>query len=145
VSEDKNGAKYSRQKIKAHHPNHINQSMKLKVGTLDVLSTNTILVEVDKPIEINFGDAEDLICIFNLITDPSKAEYSNDSVLTANKTIVFNLYNFVKDQTGGGGSKYPFRVGVYEDRELYCSIMINTVAIGLQPLFTCTYYLGEKI
>lgn len=118
--------------------------MKRKVGTLEVLITESILVEANKSVEIYLGDAHDFISIFHFITDASKQEYSNDSSLVNEKTIIFNLYNFIKDQTGSGGSKYPMHVGTFDNRKLYLSILVNNFGSGIQPLFSYTYYLGEK-
>lgn len=118
--------------------------MRSKVGNLEILITESILVEADKSVEICLGDADDFISFFHFITDASKPEYSNDSSLTNEKTIVFNLYNFIKNHTGSGGSKYPIQVGTFQNRELYLSILVNNFGSGVQALFTYTYYLGEK-
>jgi hypothetical protein len=118
--------------------------MKRKVGNLEVIVTESILIEVDKSVEIYLGDANDFISVFHFIADDSKPEYSNDSSLINEKTIVFNLYNFIKNHTGTGGSKYPIRVGDFQNRELYLSILVNNFGSGVQALFSYTYYLGEK-
>ena len=118
--------------------------MKRKVGNLEVLITESILIEADRSVEIYLGDTNDFIGIFHFITDASKPEYSNDSSLANEKTIVFNLYNFIKDHTGSGGSKYPMQVGTFQNRELYLSILVNNFGSGVQALFSYTYYLGEK-
>ncbi|MDF2455110.1 MAG: hypothetical protein K0R51_1103 [Cytophagaceae bacterium] len=118
--------------------------MKRKVGNLEVLITESILVEADQSVEIYLGDLNDFKSTFNFITDPSKPAYSNDSALVDEQTIVFNLYNFIQSQTGNGGSQYPMEVGVYQDRVLYLSILVNNFGFGVQPLFSYTYYLGEK-
>ncbi|MEJ1240312.1 DUF6864 domain-containing function [Chryseolinea sp. T2] len=117
--------------------------MKRKMGNLEVLVTESILIEADRSVEICLGDADDFVSIFHFVTDASKPEYSNDSSLTNEKTIVFNLYNFIKD-TGSGGSKYPMQVGTFQNRKLYLSILVNNFGSGVQALFSYTYYLGEK-
>lgn len=118
--------------------------MKRKVGNLEVLVTESILVEADRSVEIYLGEADDFISTFHFITDATKPEYSNDSSLASEKSIRFNLYNFIKDQTGSGGSKYPIRVGTFQNRDLYLSILVNNFGSGVQPLFSYTYYLGER-
>lgn len=118
--------------------------MKRKVGNLEVLITESILVEADKSVEIYLGDGNDFISIFHFITDASRPDNSNDSFLVNEKTIVFNLYNFIKGYTGSGGSTYPMQVGTFQDRALYLSILVNNFGSGIQALFTYTYYLGEE-
>lgn len=118
--------------------------MKRKVGNLEVLITESILVEANKSVEICLGEINEFKSTFNFITDPEKPAYSNDSALMDDQAIVFNLYNFIQDQTGNGGSQYPLEVGVFQDRTLYLSILVNNFGFGVQPLFSYTYYLGEK-
>ena len=118
--------------------------MKRKVGNLEVLVTESVLVEANKSVEIYLGDANDFVTVFKFSTDTSKPEYSNDSYLTDSQTLVFNLYNFIKDQTGSGGSQYPMKVGVFQKRELYLSILVNNFGSGVQSLFSYTYYLGAE-
>ena len=117
--------------------------MKRKVGNLEVLITESILVEANQSVEIYLGDSNDFKSTFHFIADASKPAYSNDSALVDEQTIVFNLYNFIQDATGTGGSQYPMEVGVFQDRILYLSILVNNFGSGVQPLFSYTYYLGE--
>lgn len=119
--------------------------MKEKVGTFDVLSTKSLLVEVGKPIEIFFGDEDALRFIFNIINDPNKENYSNEVRLVNEKTFELDLINFVSSSLGGGGTKYPVHVGSFQNRKLYYSFYINSVGRGVQPLFTYTFYLGEEV
>ena len=119
--------------------------MKEKVGTFDVLTANSLLVEVGKPIEISFGDVDALRFIFNIINDPGKEKYSSEARLVNEKTIELDLFNFVASNVGGGGTKYPVHVGHFQNRKLYYSFYINSVGGGVQPLFTYTFYLGEEV
>lgn len=118
--------------------------MKRKVGNLEVLLTESILVEANQPVEIFLGKENDFKSTFNFITDPSKPAYSNDSYLIDEQTIVFNLYNFIQNQAGNGGSQYPMKVGMFVNKAIYLSILVNNFDFGVQPLFTYTYYLGEE-
>jgi len=118
--------------------------MKRKVGNLEVLITESILVEANTSVEIYLGDLNDFKSTFNFITDSEKPAYSNDSALMNDQTIVFNLYNFIQNQIGNGGSQFPMEVGVFQDRVLYLSILVNNFGFGVQPLFSYTYYLGGK-
>ena len=119
--------------------------MKEKIGTLDVLLSNSLLVEVGKPIEISFGDADALRFIFNIINDPGKDKYSSEARLVNQKTIELDLFNFVSNVSGGGGTKYPVRVGHFQNRALYYSFYVNSFGGGVQPSFTYTFYLGEEV
>ena len=119
--------------------------MKERVGTFDILTSNCILVEVGKPIELFFDDTDNLRFIFNIINDPAKDKYSSEVRLINDKTIELDLYNFIATQVGGGGTKNPVRVGHFNNRALYYSFYINSVGGGVQPMFTYTFYLGEEV
>lgn len=119
--------------------------MKIKVGSFDVLSTKSILIEIGKPVEIHFGDSDDITFIFNIINDPSKQDFSSESRLINDNKIEINLYNFIKNNAGNGGSVKPANVGTFQNRALYYSILITSGGFGLQPLFTYTFYLGEEV
>jgi hypothetical protein len=115
-----------------------------KVGKLEVLTSNSILVEVGKPIEINFGEVDTLKFTFNLINDPSKDKYTSEARLSSEKSIELDMINFVPDSGGSGGTIHPVKVGNYQNRALFYSIMI--ISNGkIQPLFIYTFYLGEEV
>ena len=119
--------------------------MKEKIGNLEVLSSNSILVEVGKPIEIFFGDADALNFIFNIINDPGRTKFSSEVRLVNQKKIELDLFNFVSTDSGGGGTKHPVKVGTFQNKALYYSINIMSAGAGVQPLFTYTFYLGEEV
>lgn len=119
--------------------------MQEKIGNLKVLASNSLLVEVGKPIEIFFGDEDALRFIFNIINNPSKETFSSESRLINQMTIELDLFNFVSSNLGGGGTSYPVKVGTYTNKALYYSFNITSVGAGVQPLFTYTFYLGEEV
>ncbi|MDI9340259.1 MAG: hypothetical protein QM534_06770 [Sediminibacterium sp.] len=119
--------------------------MKVKVGTFDILSSSSLLVELGKPIEIYFGDTDNLKLIFNLITDPTKEKFKSEARLINDKTIELDLINFVTAQGTGGGNKYPVKIGKFQNRALYYSFVVTSIGDGIQPLFHYTFYLGEEV
>jgi hypothetical protein len=119
--------------------------MSEKVGNFEVLTSNCLLVEIGKPIEISLGEADSLRFIFNIINDPGKETFSSEARLVNDKTIELDLFNFITSSISGGGTKYPVRVGHFQNKALYYSFYINSVGRGVQPLFTYTFYLGEEV
>lgn len=120
--------------------------VKEKIGPFDVLTANSLLAEVGKPIEISLGNApEALSFIFNMINDPNKDKYSSEARLIGEKKIELNLFNFIADNVGGGGTTHPVQVGHFQNRRLYYSFYVNSVGGGVQPLFSYTFYLGEEV
>lgn len=119
--------------------------MKEKIGTLDVLISNSLLVEVGKPIEVSFGESDSLRFIFNVINDPGRDNFSSEARLVNQKTIELDLYNFISNISSGGGTMHPVKVGNFQNRALYYSFYISSFGGGVQPLFTYTFYLGEEV
>lgn len=119
--------------------------MKVKVGPLDVFMSGTAIVEVGKPIEIFFGDADNLKFTFKLIEDPEKEKFKSAVRLISNKEIELDLINFISAGVGGGGSKYPVKIGTFQARSLYYSISVQSIGKNVQPIFTYTFYLGEAV
>lgn len=115
-----------------------------KVGILEVLTSNSILVEIGRPVEISFGEVDSLKFTFNIINDPSREKYTSEARLSSEKAIELDLFNFVPESGGSGGTTHPVKVGNYQNRALYYSLMI--ISNGkVQPLFIYTFYLGEEV
>ena len=119
--------------------------MNEKIGSYDVLTANSILIEVGKPIRISLGNEDSLVFIYNIINDPGKEKYTSEARLVNQKTIELDLYNFVSNNLGGGGTKHPVRVGSFQKRALYYAFYVHSAGFGVQPLFSYTFYLGEEV
>jgi hypothetical protein len=117
---------------------------KEKVGTLEVLASNSILVDVGRPVEISFGEIDPLKFTFNIINDPNKDNYTSEARLINEKSIELDLFNFVSEKAGSGGTIHPVKVGNYQNRALYYSLVIISNG-SVQPLFIYTFYLGEEV
>jgi hypothetical protein len=120
--------------------------MEIEIGSLNVLFSGTVLAEIGKPIKIDFGDADNLKLIFNLIVDPSKGKFNSDVRLYNERTIELDLINFVlPKETTGGGSMHPVKIGTFKNRALYYAFIVTSVGSGVLPLFHYTFYLGEEV
>lgn len=118
---------------------------KVKIGTFEVLISYSIMIEIGKPIDISFGDVDQMNVIFNIINDPGKNSFSSEARLVNQTTIEIDLLNFVTTPPSGGGTKQPVKVGTFQNRLLYYSFSITSMGGGVQPIFNCTFYLGEEI
>jgi len=119
--------------------------MKVKIGPLDVFTSGSLLIEIGKPIEIFFGDVDNLKFIFRIVEDSEKEKFKSAVRLISNKEIELDLINFIPNGTGGGGTKYPVKIVTLQKRALYYSITLQSISKNIQPLFTYTFYLGEAV
>src|SRR5436189_3382442 len=113
----------------------------VKVGPLEVHSSNSILVEIGNPIEIEIGGESDLTLIINLVNDPNKEKFKFHFTIPKENTLEIQMYNFITKDFSNGGTAKPFKIGTLSNKTIYLSVLVNSFGNGLQTLFTYTIYL----
>lgn len=119
--------------------------MKVKVGELELLESQSIIGLPDSTIEIvlNGEGAETaLTFIFRFSTDDENKEEKLNYNLIDQTTLEINMVN-IKNSVGGGNTRIQ-KVGTFKGRELYYNIRVfslqtsgNTVIIN--------FYLGREV
>jgi hypothetical protein len=115
--------------------------IKIKVGSLDILSSGSFQIERGKSFEFNIpdGDEPSLKLILFLTEDRGRMLYDVNSRLIDKNTLELSLANFDHPE-GTGGLNSPIKIGTWRDQTLYFSFYLSC-DYRIMPLFNYTFYI----
>lgn len=111
--------------------------MQIKVGTLEVLESGMVQSKGLSPID--FILAENMT--FRVVVEKTKGASPSIKLLPSGSVLTMKFVN--PDAQLHFGPQDPIRIGTFGDRDLYCTVRINTYGEFVSYSADYTFYLGD--
>lgn len=120
--------------------------VEVKVGSYKVLSSGSVLVFDNEPLEFVLDDGDGSLtvrCLFEELEDVENGKLIEcESESESGQESVLQFVNFTSRM--GTGSRKPVEVGVYNERKLYLKYFIAAPKTSYK-VFHYTWYLGKVL